>query len=50
LSLEQRDELLIALKARFEKNMNRYKGLEWGKVQQSWNLILKKYGHSMEWK
>ena len=26
-------ELLAALKARFEKNMNRHKGLEWTKVQ-----------------
>ena len=33
LSLEQREELLEALKARFEKNMNRHKGLEWAKVQ-----------------
>ena len=30
---EQRDELLRALKARFEKNMNRHNGLEWAKVQ-----------------
>jgi hypothetical protein len=29
LSLEQRKQLLGALKARFEKNMNRHKGLEW---------------------
>jgi Protein of unknown function (DUF4256) len=29
LSPEQRKELLGALKARFEKNMNRHKGLEW---------------------
>ena len=29
----QREELLRALKARFEKNMNRHKGLEWAKVQ-----------------
>ena len=29
----QREELLKALKARFEKNMNRHKGLEWTKVQ-----------------
>ena len=28
----QREELLRALKARFEKNMNRHKGLEWAKV------------------
>lgn len=33
LSLEQREELLRTLKARFEKNMNRHKGLEWAKVQ-----------------
>src|SRR6266571_1839572 len=33
LSSEQRKELLSALKARFEKNMNRHKGLEWAKVQ-----------------
>src|SRR5207247_5995597 len=33
LSPEQREELLRALKARFEKNMNRHKGLEWDKVQ-----------------
>ncbi|MDQ3021371.1 MAG: DUF4256 domain-containing protein [Bacteroidota bacterium] len=33
LSAEQREELLSALKARFEKNMNRHKGLEWTKVQ-----------------
>src|SRR5246127_7218 len=33
LSPEQREKLLSALKARFEKNMNRHKGLEWDKVQ-----------------
>lgn len=33
LSPEQREELLRALKARFEKNMNRHEGLEWAKVQ-----------------
>ena len=33
LSPEQRDELLTALKARFEKNKNRHKGLDWAKVQ-----------------
>src|SRR5919106_2906553 len=33
LSSEQREELLKTLKARFEKNMNRHKGLEWTKVQ-----------------
>jgi len=33
LSTEQREELLKALKARFEKNMNRHPGLEWANVQ-----------------
>jgi hypothetical protein len=33
LSPKQREELLKALKARFEKNMKRHKGLEWAKVQ-----------------
>src|SRR5436189_5163021 len=33
LSPEQCEELLRALKARFEKNMNRHKSLEWAKVQ-----------------
>ena len=32
LSAEQRDELLRALKIRFEKHMNRHKGFEWAKV------------------
>jgi len=47
LSQEQREELLRALKARFEKNMNRHKGLEWTKIQtrleanteKLWSLI-----------
>jgi hypothetical protein len=30
---EQREELIRALKVRFEKNMNRHKGLEWAKIQ-----------------
>ncbi len=29
----RREELLTALKARFEKNMNRHRALEWAKVQ-----------------
>jgi hypothetical protein len=33
LSPKQREELLRALKARFEKHMNRHKGLEWAQVQ-----------------
>ena len=33
LSEKQREELLRALKARFDKNMNRHQGLEWALVQ-----------------
>ena len=33
LAPEQSKELLNTLKTRFEKNMNRHKGLEWNKVQ-----------------
>src|SRR5258708_24528409 len=42
LSPEQREELLRALKARFEKNMNRHKGLEWAKVQAKLEANTKK--------
>ena len=33
LSPKQRGELFTALKTRFEKNMNRHRGLDWAKVQ-----------------
>ena len=33
LSPKQRDGLLLALKTRFEKNMDRHQGLEWDKVK-----------------
>jgi hypothetical protein len=33
LSSKQREELLNTLKERFDKNMNRHKGLEWANVQ-----------------
>jgi Protein of unknown function (DUF4256) len=33
LSSKLREEILNTLKARFEKNMNRHKGIEWTKVQ-----------------
>ena len=33
LPVKQREELLAALKARFEKNLKRHKGLDWAKVQ-----------------
>jgi len=33
LSKKQREQILGTLKARFEKNMNRHKGIEWPQVQ-----------------
>jgi Protein of unknown function (DUF4256) len=33
LSKKQREEILAALQARFEKNMNRHQGLEWAPVR-----------------
>src|SRR5206468_3322126 len=33
LSKQQREQLLRTLKTRFEKNMDRHRGLEWDKVQ-----------------
>src|SRR5882757_7887157 len=33
ITKRQSEEILTLLKARFEKNMNRHKGLEWAKVQ-----------------
>jgi hypothetical protein len=33
LSAQQREELISTLKARFEENMKRHKGIEWAKVQ-----------------
>jgi Protein of unknown function (DUF4256) len=50
LSPEQREELLRALKARFEKNRNRHKGLEWAKVQAKLEAAAEKLWslHEME--
>lgn len=42
LSLEQREELLRTLKARFEKNMNRHKDLEWTEVQTKLESTIEK--------
>jgi hypothetical protein len=42
LSLEQHEELLRALKARFEINLNRHKGLEWTKLQAKLEANTKK--------
>jgi hypothetical protein len=33
LSLDEGEQLLSVLKVRFQKNMNRHKGLEWGNVE-----------------
>ncbi len=33
LSPQQREEVFKALKARFDKNLSRHKGIEWAKVQ-----------------
>ena len=33
IKVKQREELLVTLKARFEKNMNRHIGLEWARIQ-----------------
>ena len=33
MKIQEREELLAVLKARFEKNMNRHKGLDWANVQ-----------------
>src|SRR5437867_692127 len=50
LSPEQREELLRALKARFEKNMDRHKGLEWAKAQAKLEANTEKWWslHEME--
>jgi hypothetical protein len=42
VSPEQGEELLGALKSRFEKNMNRHKGLEWTNVQAKLNANAEK--------
>ena len=50
LSKKEREELLRALKDRFEKNMNRHKGLEWAQVQAKLELNNEKLWslHEME--
>ena len=42
LPAEQSKALLNTLKARFEKNMNRHKGIEWAKVEAKLNPNHKK--------
>jgi len=50
LSPAQREELLRALKARFKKNMNRHKGLEWAQIQAKLEAHVEKLWslHEME--
>ena len=48
LSPEQREELLRALKARFEKNMNRHKGLEWAPLKAKLEADTQKLGSLSE--
>ena len=50
LSKKQCEEILKALKARFEKNMNRHQGLEWTKAQAKLEANAKKLWslHEME--
>jgi hypothetical protein len=47
---KQREELLAALKARFENNMGRHRGLEWAKVQARLEASIEKLRslHEME--
>src|SRR5579862_4996023 len=50
LSKKQREEILSALKARFEQNMNRHKGLDWAQLQTKLEANAEKLGslHEME--
>jgi hypothetical protein len=50
LSPRQREELLRALQARFEKNMHRHPGLDWAQVQARLDAKAEKLGslHEME--
>jgi len=50
LSAEQRQELLRALKVRFETNLNRHKGLEWPQIQAKLEANVEKLWslHEME--
>src|SRR3989338_9637826 len=42
LSKDLREELLSALKFRFEKNMNRHKGLKWARVLEKLETSIEK--------
>jgi hypothetical protein len=49
LSPEQHEELIRALKARFEKNMNRHKGLDWAKIQEKLEVNSDSYREEKLW-
>jgi hypothetical protein len=49
LSKEQREDLLDVLKARFEKNMNRHKELEWAKVLSKLETAPDSYRNAKLW-
>jgi hypothetical protein len=44
-SKQQREEILTVSKARFKKNMNRHKGLEWAKVQARLEANIEELGN-----
>jgi hypothetical protein len=48
MEAKQREELLAVLKARFEKNRNRHKGLDWAKVQAKLEASPEKLGSLQE--
>jgi hypothetical protein len=50
LSTDQREELLLTLRSRFEKNMNRHKGIAWASVEAKLKASTEKLWslHSME--
>ncbi len=49
LSPEQREELIGSLKARFEKTMNRHKGLEWAKIREKLEAAPDSYRDEKLW-
>ena len=50
MSAEQSKDILNMLKTRFEKNMQRHKGLEWAKYKRDLKQTQKNYRRSMKWK
>ena len=48
LSAGRRQELLLSLRARFEKNMNRHEGIDWSKVEAKLSVNAEKLWSLME--